>query len=191
MRKPVTVYTIIHSFCVTYFPPICGGWTQSIHEQTVSLGSMPYSCLFDSDTVVLRPRLDLLVCVGWRHIIVTTNSITGQVVWLLLAFVEEQEVYHLHAAVLHTPTLSEITLHVKSCHTYWDKTVAWLVLEESSEPLPIWLVKSTSAMMEINTFFNNNRSHKNIKTYSMSLYTFWLPCLWLSTPSPLILLLKV
>lgn len=95
-----------------FFPPIFGERTQSID----SFGSMPYSCLFDSDTVLLGPRLDLLVGEGWRDRLDTTNSITTQVVWLLLVFVEEQEVCHLHVAALHTPTLSEITPPVKSCH---------------------------------------------------------------------------
>lgn len=106
----------------------------SHYMKTVSLGSMPYSCLFDSDSVVLRPRLELLVGDWWRHIL-DMNSISGQVVWLVLVFIKgkNKEVCHLSAA--DTPTLSEITPPVKSCHIHWDKTVAWLLLLESFQLL--------------------------------------------------------
>lgn len=110
---------LLNFFCVLlFFPPVCGGRKQSVKEQTVSLGSMP--CLSDSDCVVLRPRLELLLGDGWRYWLVTTNIISGQALWLLLVFVEGQEVCHLHAADLHTHihTPSWITPPVKSCHIH-------------------------------------------------------------------------
>lgn len=130
-QESIKASTVIHISCVSAFRQSVVE-EQSIHEQTVSLGSMPYSCLFNRDTVEVK--------VGpagwwWMEIQIShykqhhwTNSVVGVIV-------SKQEVCHLHAADLHTANrqLSEIIPPVKSCHIHRDKTVAWLLLVASSQ----------------------------------------------------------